>query len=175
MKGIAIGALFAAAMAGHAQDIKLGLGLQAGFFVPSSKALRDALGDSWFSFGISPSVIKEKDGFKLDWDLAITGRSRDGSRVTMIRPTFGATLGLGVGEAVPYVAGRAGFAYVDYRIEQLGGRVSGRRVNPSMNFEAGILFSRRLGISVRYDWIGSSDGIGFSGFSLQASYQVLKF
>jgi hypothetical protein len=175
MKGFILAGFVGLATVAAAQDIKFGLGLSAGAFLPSDSALRDAFGDSWFSFGISPSVIKERNGLQTDWDFRITGRSRDGNRILMMRPTFGVSLALGFGEAVPYVAARAGLSYLDYAFNVNGARVDGRRVGPTTNFEIGILFSKRLGLSLRYDWIASFDGVGFSGLTLSATYQVFRF
>lgn len=175
MKGFILAGLVGLTTVATAQDVKFGLGLSAGAFFPSDAALKDSFGDSWFSFGISPSVVKERNGLQMDWDLRITGRDRDGNRIFMMRPTVGVSVSLGFGEAVPYVAARAGIAYLDYAFNVPGGRIDGRRVGPTTNFELGILFSKRLGLSLRYDWISSFDGVEFSGFTLSATYQVFRF
>lgn len=176
MKGLLWVGLVAAVIPVRAQDLPpLGANIHGGVFIPSDTVLRDVFGDSWFNWGISPGVIKTINGMKIDWDFAITSKGSGDNKIAILRPTFGVTLGLGVGPVAPYAAARTGLAYVDYAFDIPGGRLSGKRLVPTTNIEVGIMFGGRLGISARYDWVQSIQGVGYSGFSLQAVYQVLRF
>lgn len=176
MKGLALAAMVVVALPASAQDVPLGFGIQGGIFAPTDKTLKDIFGDGWFNWGITPGVIKTANtGIKIDYDFALTTKSRGGNKVAILRPTVGATVAFGVGNIVPYGAARTGLAYVDYAMDRPGGRLSGKRVVPSTNIEFGIVFGGRLGLSARYDWVQAIDGIGYSGFSIQATYQITKF
>ncbi len=171
-----LGAILAPAFA-LAQP-RLALGIKAGVFYPTDSGLRQAFGDNWTSIGISPVRLEAKNGTRQSTDFAITARSKNGNRVFMLRPTFGVSKSFdnrGDGSVVPYVAARAGLAYIDYSIENTSRRFSGNKFGFTGNVEFGVVFNQRFAILARYDMMPRFDGFNFSGFSLEAAVQVLRF
>lgn len=147
------------------------VGAQVGIYMPTNSRVRDALGDSWLSFGFAAVRPETRSGFRLTSDIAFTTRNSRGNRILMIRPSAGVVKVFGEENATtkPYFAARGGLVYADYRVDTNTGRHQGRRIQPGANAEFGVVFNRRFILSARYDWMGKFSGLQFDGFSLNAT------
>lgn len=171
-------AMFAVApMMAHAQADPY-FGPSVGIFFPTDGKLRDALGDSWFSFGASRVKIdpyaKQNVGF--DWNAF--SKDSNGSRVFMFAATIGSTMPFAKpGEKVrPYFAVRGGLSYIDYAVDTAPlTRVNGKRIGFNGNAEIGVNIGDRMNVSARYDLFPEYDGLRFSGFSLALKWGVARF
>ncbi|MGE0001623.1 MAG: outer membrane beta-barrel protein [Fimbriimonadaceae bacterium] len=165
-----------------AQYEQLGLGPSAGIFFPTSSTLREALGDSWLSFGIgvtNGAQIKRKAG--LDWNFI--SQNSGGNRVLVITPSFGVMVPfqdkqvMGNVGAQFYGAARAGVSYIDYGITRPGAaiRETGRKFTFDGNVELGAGLGQMWKAYIRYDLMQKVDDFDFSGLSLGVSYSLFKF
>jgi len=152
-------------------------GPQVGVFMPQDQALRDALGDQWFSFGASRIRLFRINESKLAFDWNGVGQSKDGSTVFIFTGSFGYVIPFSsVGSSTqPYAALRAGAAYMDYAVETSGGRVSGKRLGANANAALGMNFSDRFNVEVRYDVWSEFDGLSFNGLTLAARIGLFRF
>ncbi|MBV6457943.1 MAG: hypothetical protein HONBIEJF_01063 [Fimbriimonadaceae bacterium] len=153
-----------------------GLGISFGAYFPQSREVRDALGGTWISYGVSPMRREHPSGWKFDIGFDYIGRSKNGNRVSVLGVGFGVRKVFGTAnEFRPYVAAHIGPAYQDYAIFRGAQRVADRRFGLMGNLEVGVIISDRLKIRARYVPISKSDGFDFSGFSIGVSYQVFRF
>lgn len=163
----------------RAQAIELseyGLGVSFGAFFPQSQELRDILGPTWISYGVSPIRREYPTRWKFDIGFDYIGRSKNGSRVTILGVGFGVRRVFGTdNEFRPYIAAHVGPAYLDYTIFRNANRIADRKLGLMGNLEIGVIIADKLKIRARYVPIGKSDGFDFSGFSLGISYQVFRF
>lgn len=154
------------------------LGPSVGVFYPTNSALRDALGDAWFSFGVSRVKIDpyQKQNVGFDWNAF--SKERSGSKVFMIAGTVGYTMPFSKpGEKMrPYFAIRGGLSYIDYAVDKaVNNRVSGKKLGFNANAELGVNIGERLNLSVRYDAFPSYEGLGFSGVSIALKWGLARF
>lgn len=181
MARMRIGAGVLLALAGTmamAQDgDSFGWGAEIGAFLPTDSTIRDLLGGTWLSYGIKPVSIKVREGVRLDTDLAVTTRQKNGNKAALVRGTVGFLQQFGDSESstVPYVAARIGPTYFDYSITQGSVYKSSKRIGWGGNLEIGVLLSKRLRVSARYDILSEVDGFNFNGFSFGLTYQVARF
>lgn len=153
------------------------LGPKVGAFFPLDDTLRDRLGETWLTYGVSstrPGVGMQR---KFGFDYEIVSNSGSGSRVWMLAVTYGLMQPMGnkYDDNRMYWALRGGGAYVDYDIENGLNDIDGRQIGFAANAELGYVFGDRLKLAARYDWFGSYDGIDFHGFSLIAEYGIFRF
>jgi hypothetical protein len=162
-------------MAARAQDAYFGP--QIGFFFPRSEVLRDALGDSWFSFGASRMRVFNPDQGKLAFDWNAIGQRNDGSSIFILTGSVGYVIPFAPSgaETEPYFAVRGGLAYIDYAVDTPGGRESGKVLSPNANAAFGINFNRRVNFEVRYDVWSSYDGLSFDGLTLALRVGIWRF
>ena len=167
---------FALPFTSHAQSDGY-FGPQIGVFMPQDQALRDALGDQWFSFGASRIRAFRPNEGKLAFDWTGVGQSRNGSTVFIFTGSFGYVVPFtSPGSSTrPYAALRVGAAYMDYAVDTSGGRVSDKRLGMNANAALGVNFSDRFNIEVRYDLWSEFDGLSFNGMTLAARIGLFKF
>ena len=168
-------AALALPLTAKAQDAYFGP--QIGFFFPKDQALRDALGDSWFSFGASRLRIFKAQQGKLAFDWNAIGQRNDGSAVFILTGSVGYVIPLAPegSETEPYVAARVGVAYIDYAVDTTGGRQSDKVISPNGNVALGLNLNRRVNVEVRYDVWSRYDGLSFDGFTLALRVGVWRF
>ncbi len=167
--------------AGHSPVLRLGsdsmFGVRAGLFFPTSAALKDVMGDRWFSFGLARVRKEARGGTKLVIDLEMIRNRNGDNKVAMLTPS--ATLLKDFAEpgatTFPYVGVGLGLTYFDYSLRANGVYQSTKRVGPSVNLQAGYVIDSRFVVSIRYNWMPSYDGFGFSGFTISAGYGFIKF
>ena len=162
-------------LAARAQDAYFGP--QVGFFFPQSQVLRDAMGDSWFSFGASRIRAFEANHGKLAFDWNAIGQRNDGSSVFILTGSYGYVLALAPqgSETEPYFAVRAGLAYIDYAVNTPSGRQSRKVISPNANAAIGANLSRRVNVELRYDLWSRYDGLSFDGLTLSLRVGVWRF
>ncbi len=152
-------------------------GPQVGLFYPQSTVLKNALGDSWFSFGASRIRLFDMNQRKIAHDWQAISQRDNGSNIFILTGSLGYVMPLAQEGATtqPYFAVRGGLAYIDYAIETPGGRESGKRIGGNANMALGMLISNRLNIEARYDWWSGYDGLSFNGMTLSARYGIVRF
>jgi hypothetical protein len=152
----------------------LTIGPQVGVYFPASSETRDLLGSSWWNVGIGPARAEVGEGWRLSSNMKILSRRSMGNDVFMVMSSFGVSLALGRTDdrLVPFIAGRAGPAYMDYSFTRAGRRASSQRVSWNANAEVGIVVDGRLRLSAGYTWLPRQDGLDFSGFSVGATFEL---
>ena len=150
-----------------------GLSVSTGIFYPTSDLVKSAFGDQWWGFGVSPGSSRSSIGGRIDYDLNVLTRSKNGNRVFLVAPSVGWSQGFGTnaGGTVPYLAARIGPAYTDFKLCGISER--GLLINT--NFEAGVTVGERLRVFGRYDAFTKRAGVNFSGLSLNASWLFPSF
>lgn len=168
-------AALAVPVAAHAQEGYFGP--QVGFFFPASKELRDELGESWLSFGISRIRHFGPGQSDIAYDFNAISQNRSGSRVFILSGSIGWVVPLTDtdSDTQPYAALRGGLAYFDYAVDTSGGRVSGSGLGANGNAAIGITFGGRFNIEARYDVFNSQDGLTFNGLTLAARFGLARF
>ncbi len=177
---IAAALLVGASFAGTVQagDFLKNWDIDAGVFYPQSQLLKDAFGDNWITFGISPSRKPDKYGWLISPDANIIYNDSDGSRVLMIPVSVGLANRTKIkgSDWTPYVAARVGAAYVDYGIRTSPStKLSDTDWVMNANAEAGIIYKDSVRIRARYDWFGKSNDVLFDGLSLTISWTAIRF
>ncbi|MCG9895728.1 MAG: hypothetical protein MH204_09655 [Fimbriimonadaceae bacterium] len=166
---------------------QLTFGPEVGTFIPTSSRLRDAMGDSWLSFGLGSVRLDRTFDSRPRWDTEFITQTRNGSKVFMgtvssgiVIPLDGST-GYGLrrqSQTTPYAAARIGLSYTDYAINRPGTtglRDSSKRIGPNGNLEIGLMVGDNLTFAARYDFNPSYSGYNFSGLSLSARYGIIRF
>lgn len=152
-------------------------GVKAGFFTPSSPALRDVMGNRWFSFGVTRVRSSARSGTKIVADFELIRHSSGDNKVAMFTPS--ATLYKDFAEpgqtSFPYVGVGVGITYFDYRLQNGTHVDSVKRLGPSASLIAGYVFQGKFFVSARYNLAPSYDGYGFSGLTLSAGLGFLRF
>lgn len=158
-------------------------GPEVGVYLPTSSDLRLALGDQWWSVGVT--TMREGatvDRQKLGTNISFVSQSKNGNSVFLASYTFGALVPLGSGRARPndsalrpFFAARAGVSYIDYAVTMGLNRFSGKKVGYNANVEAGFMMGDRLTISARYDVFSKYDGFTFDGLSFNLRYGLVQF
>ncbi|MEJ5171723.1 MAG: hypothetical protein WHU10_12105 [Fimbriimonadales bacterium] len=153
------------------------LSVSAGVFLPSSATVRRAVGDAWFNVGISPSARRASDRWTLQGDLEFISGDGGGGKVFLAPVTLGLAREFRPteGGAVPFVAVRAGLAYMDYALDTPGGRRSAKRVEPTANAEIALQLNDRTRVGLRYDVFPTVDGLRFDGLTLSVQYKAISF
>ncbi len=154
------------------------VGPSVGIFFPADSKIRDAMGDSWISFGASRVKIDPNRKQNLGYDWNAFSKGANGNKVFMLAGTMGYTIPLGQpGDSTrPYFAIRGGLSYIDYALNTAPTtRLSGKRIGFDANVEFGINVGDRLNISARYDMFPEYEGLRFSGFSLALKWGVARF
>lgn len=178
---LASAALVAIPMIAQAQYNERYAGPEIGIFIPSDPDLRNALGGTWYSFGVSTmrqgNVVKRNLGTNFN----VISQSKNGNKVFLGSYTLGLVMPLGstgMGnlntDFQPYVALRGGLNYTDYAITQ-GTRLSAKRLGYNINAELGIQVGDRFTVSARYDLSPGYDGFDFNGLSFSLKYGLVKF
>lgn len=170
-------AFIACPMSANAQTESF-IGPTVGLFFPSDSALRDALGNSWFSFGASRVKIDPYAKRNMGYDWNTFSKEQNGNKVFMVAGTIGTTMPMGKpGDMTrPYFAVRGGLSYIDYALNTTpANRISAKRIGFNANAEFGINVGQRLNLSARYDLFPSYDGLRFSGLSLAVKWGITKF
>ncbi len=154
-------------------------GPEFGIFIPTDNKLRDALGSSWYSIGISTMKESQVMQRRMGTNLNMITQAKNGNKVFIGSYTLGLVQPLGEfnqrSDFQPYIALRAGLSYTDYAIGVGINRVGGKRIGYNANAEFGILIGDRLSLAARYDVSSDYDGFSFDGLSLTLKYGLLKF
>lgn len=152
-------------------------GLKVGVFYPTSASLRDALGGQWFSFGLSRVRSHARSGTRIVTDVELIRHKDGGNKAAMFTPSISVYKDFAQpGERTfPYLALGAGLTYFDYTLTTGGVRSSTKRLGPSLVFQAGYVIDGRFLLSLRYNWMPTYDGYGFSGLTLSAGYSFFRF
>lgn len=160
-----------------AQDRDIVFGARAGVTLPTDADTRRIFGDQWFSFGLTPFRNEAKGGIRQSASFNITTRNSNGNRLALFRPSYGLAKTLGDDEAtfVTYIAGRVGLVYADYAFNDIGGRISGKKVGWGGNVEFGMVFNRNFILSARYDMMTKFEGFNFNGLTLEATFRIGSF
>lgn len=173
---------FAIATAVHTLTApKLGVkgffGIKAGVYSPTSGALRDALGDRWFSFGVGRVRTEAKAGWRTGPDLEIIKHTNGANKAAFVTPSFVASKDFGPegAKSFPYVSAGVGLSYFDYSLTRAGVTNSVKRFGPSAHVQAGYVFEGRFFVALRYNIMPSYDGYGFSGLNLSVGYGFIRF
>lgn len=166
---------FGLPLAAKAQDAYFGP--QVGVFMPASKALRDELGDNWWSVGASRIRVFKPNQSNIAHDWNAVGQSRNGSRVFILSGSLGYVMPFAKpgADTEPYAAIRGGLAYIDYAVDTTSGRKSDKVVGFNGNAALGVTFSGRFNLEVRYDVWNSYDGLTFNGLTLAARFGIARF
>ncbi len=162
-------------MAAQAQDAYFGP--QIGVFIPRSEVLRNALGETWLSFGASRVRVFKSNQGKIAYDWNAVGQRNDGSNLFILTGSIGYVIPFappGAGTQ-PYVAIRGGLAYIDYAVDTPSGRESGKVLSPNGNAAFGINFNNRVNLEVRYDVWSSYEGLTFDGISVALRVGLFRF
>lgn len=162
-------------LSAKAQDAYFGP--QIGFFFPKDEQLRDALGDSWFSFGASRMRAFRPNQGKIAFDWNAIGQKNDDNAVFILTGSVGYVIPFappGSGTE-PYFAIRGGLSYIDYAIDTTSGRQSAKVLSPNANAALGVNVNGRVNLEVRYDMWSSYDGLSFDGLTLSLRVGLLRF
>lgn len=156
------------------------LGPSIGWYRPLNAKMRNALGSSWARFGIGPvSTRNVASSQQVNGDWQILSVDKFGNRALLIAATFGTRMPLSSGNGSnavqPYIALRAGPAYLDYAIGSGASRIEKKRFGWNINAEAGLNVSNAARISVRYDRWSRHNNFNFDGVSLNLSFKVGSF
>jgi hypothetical protein len=154
------------------------VGPEAGIFFPQSQALKDALGDSWASFGVGQTKYYGYGTRRRptkSWS-AVSKRA-NGNHVFALSASYGYVFPLSNPDdgPMPFFAVRGGASYIDYGIGPSESRLSGKRLGMNANAEFGVVFNSRFSMSARYDVYPEHDGISFNGLTLEARYGIVRF
>lgn len=176
--GAAAFALASVSLASDIDNYRGYIGVRAGasFFVNGD--MRDYFGSGKLTFGITPVTTRSPRDWAIDTDLDLQIANQNGNRLLMIPVTvgIGKTFGDKNNGSRPYMALRAGAAYLDYAITNKSAvRLNERRIVPTANAEIGVIFSERLKLAARYDYFGRTNGLTFDGFQVNLSYGFFKF
>lgn len=177
ISSLAMVAFVVTPMLTHAQTESF-IGPTVGVFFPSDSTLRDALGNSWFSFGASRVKIDPYAKRNMGYDWNTFSKEQNGNKIFMVAGTIGSTMPFGKpGDMTrPYFAIRGGLSYIDYALNTSPAtRLSSKRLGFNANAEFGINVGQRLNLSARYDLFPSYEGLRFSGFSLALKWGITKF
>lgn len=173
---IALTALSVAFLAvpAHAQNRGgLDLGVSAGIYMPSSKPIRDAFGNSVLNFGIGPVNGNRPGEGSLSPELSFLAAERNGNRLFLGTFTYGYELHFGVDDnagALPYARVFGGATYFDYNI----GGTSSRRLGWTTGAEVGVVLQKRLRVAARYNTYSRQQGLNFDGVTLVATLSLLR-
>ncbi len=178
----AIACVAGVALMGSAMAADTFLGADIGYYFPSNSKLRRALGNQWFSVGLSPSGGGELTRKELGTSFNVISHERGRNKVFIGSYTIGWAQLLGdqrsnrLGKGLqPYVAARAGVAYFDYGIGAGSFRESGKRIGWNANVEVGFVLDGRLTLSARYDAFSRQSGFQFDGLSVSLEYSLFRF
>ncbi len=154
-------------------------GPEFGVFLPTDGALKTALGDQWFSVGLSTMKQGDLRTTRTGTNMNFVTQSKNGNKVFIGSYSIGLFQPFGDGSmrnsTRPYFAARAGVSYIDYAIGTGVNRDADKRIGYNANAELGILFGDRLNLSVRYDVNSKHDGYSFDGLSVSLRYGLAKF
>ncbi|HXH60997.1 MAG TPA: hypothetical protein VNI20_06525 [Fimbriimonadaceae bacterium] len=152
-------------------------GPQVGVFLPSNKGLRNALGDSWFSFGAGRIRGYDLDKYKIAYDWQAVNQRKNGNNVFILTGSIGFVRAFGRDgdSTIPYAALRGGLAYLDYSIDTPSGHQAGKRASLNANAALGINFNHRINLEARYDMWNSFDGITFNGLTIALTVGLARF
>ncbi len=145
--------------------------------MPASQALKSELGENWWSIGASRIRVFRPNDSNIAHDWNAVGQSRNGSRVFILSGSIGYVLPFSKpgADTEPYLAARAGLAYIDYAVDTTSGRESGKVFSPNANAAFGVTFNGRFNLEVRYDLWSSYDGLTFNGLTVAARFGIARF
>lgn len=169
-------AAVAAPVAATAQEDSY-FGPQVGLFYPANRTLRNALGDSWFSFGASRIRMFELQERKWAQDWQAISQRDAGSSIFILTGSAGYVIPFASSgsNTQPYFAIRGGLAYIDYAVNTPGGRKSAKRIGVNGNTAVGVNISRRFNLEARYDVFSGYDGLTFNGLTLSLRFGMVRF
>ena len=155
------------------------VGFKVGGYFPTDSTVKNALGDTWLSYGLSFGAVEQADGRRMGEDIEFVSRESSGNRLFMGTLSYGLLQPFGNGWArgqrasgtAPYFAVRGGLTYADYRI----GAVDASPVLLNANAELGMTFGKNLNLSLRYDLMTETRGFNFSGATIGLKYTVVSF
>lgn len=167
----------ASAQFGQRQEQGLGLGPSVGLFIPTGSEMRNAFDSQLLTYGFGPSSADRPKERRFVSDFNVVSARRNGNKLFLFQvlQTYEIQFGDRERRIVPYARGGAGLAYYDYSItKRNGSRVSTKAGGWSATAEAGIVFNRQIALSARYNLFQRRDGISFDGWSLSATYTLLR-
>lgn len=139
--------------------------------------MQDYLGNSKFTFGVTPISVARPGDWKIATDIDFDFANENGNRLALIPLTVGVMKRFGNNpDSAPYVAIRGGIAYADYSItDRFAVRRSHRGFLPTANAEVGLVLRENIKVAVRYDWFGRRDDFTFDSVQLNLSVGLFKF
>ena len=151
-------------------------GPQVGLFYPANQTMRNALGDSWFSFGATRIRMFKLQERKWVHDWQAISQRNNGSSIFILTGSAGYVMPFmsSGGDTQPYAALRGGLSYMDYAVNTPGGRKSAKRIGVNANAALGVNFSSRLNLEARYDVFSGYDSLTFNGLTLSLKFGMAR-
>ncbi len=180
-----VGLLFVGASIASAQDLahfdanhnEFGVGVSAGYFLPSDTKIQSVLGKDIFKFGLDLGPAPKISDGRFGPSLAALSISNGGQNITVLAGMI--SYNFPIPELnknfEPYVKAGLGGAYADYTFNYAGSHYAAKKLLPIAQLKAGIIFDKNYELSLAYDWLGSTDGFNFSGLNISLSYTVFRF
>lgn len=170
--------LVAASVQAQSDDYRGFFGVRVGASYFTNSDMRDYFGSGKIAIGFGPVAPVTAKDWKVGTDVDLQYANENGNRVLLIPLTLGIsrTFGKSNNGGRPYMALRAGAAYLDYAITPVvGTRISEHKVVPAANAEVGLVFGDRMKLSARYDYFGRTRGFTFDAVQFSLSYGLVKF
>ena len=159
--------------AAQASNVRLGVSVNSYFFTDSR--LRDAFGDPALTYGANLSEISGPTGNKFGLAYDFITASRGDSQLFVVPLTLGVTRVFGDvrSSTVPYARIAVGGAYYDVAVHDNGYDKSFKTFGAVATAEAGIVFSRTVGIKAKY-FVFQNRGVPLSGIQVGLVYNFGK-
>ena len=175
---VTLGLLTVVASSAFAQQQSSSLGVGVGLYMPSSRELRNDLGNSALQFGFGGAATSRPKEGSITPDITAIIANGNGNKLFIVPYTFGYEMHFGVKSkmtTLPYLRPFAGVAYYDYSITDTGGNHFGvKRLGATAGLEGGLLIGNKLKVSAAYNFFTPSSGFNFNGLSLSATYALFS-
>lgn len=149
------------------------VGVDAGWYIPSSGFVRNHFSNAIFHVGVAPVKNKYVPKWTQSWDFSLTDATDHGDHFLLIPVTFGyqKSLGMAGADTNPYVRVGVGPSYYNFDI----GPRSGSGVNFTGEAEIGMYVGERFQVAARYNFFSTVKNTDFSGLQITATYGLFKF
>jgi hypothetical protein len=155
------------------------IGPDFGIFFPTSRAVRDAFGDTIPDFGFGRTRTSVAGKPSLRTDFGVLTAQRNGNKLLILPFTlqteFRLTQDENRGGFQPYARLGAGAAYYDYAITTTGGRNAAKTFGLTSSAELGVVFAQRWNLYGKYQYFQRRGGFDFSGVTVGVSLSLLNF
>jgi len=156
-----------------------GLGVSIGIFEPSSKSLRDDLGNSFLTFGLAGTSSGRPSEGAITPEYSFIIANGNGNQLFILPFTYGYEYHFGAASTskiLPYARPFIGAAFYDYAItDQVTGiHSAAKQLGATYGAEVGLLIGKKIKLSAAYNYFTQSNGFSFNGLSLSASYTLFN-